>query len=369
MDVNSLLAGGVFAAIVYKFASSLARFLVRFRASLLPQGGDADRLRDEWKAVLWELGSRREQLLFAVGLFKNFQKLQTATDYRSNESIDFDNRVEQRVLEEVHRVRAEVETEGRMRRELLEKDRIQLDLENAARRKQLDAERDNVARVLAGLKGSTQPRVEDLKKLEAWDAVHNLERAVMEAFVATQPLPESPEIAKKLVRALEQHISVTSETSAYHPVYRAEGESEDYNDDYGIHENQRTWQENPFREEGILLFSALSAQQERDCHDDSHRVSVGLYALTTGTILECVSEEYEYHSHGTWGWWSDSRGVRRTGQEYSLDDFVARISQSQKTQILLALVNNEQTLRGKWEPIHVHERSTDSPSESPPPTP
>lgn len=332
-------------------ASPLSDFLIKIPMALLPEGREADGYRVEWPSEAGRADSPTLKLFFVVGLIVNFSHTRRELMLNAMMQADSDYVIENRIPDLQREIRAQVEKEYRTLRELLEKDRVELNLENDARRKQLDIQLAKIDRFLSEIKRSTPPRSEDLKKLAELDAARNLERAVLEEFVAIHPIPESFNVAKKFVRALEQRISVFCETKSYHPIYRSEGESGDYNDDYDIHENQSIWRENPFPEEGILLFTVAQKQA-----NPSNGVSIELYALTSGRILQCISEKSEYHHHGIGGWWSDFRSVWRTCLAFSLEDFVARLSSSQKKQLLFALINQQQYLPEGWGPIDVRDQ-------------
>jgi hypothetical protein len=87
------LATGLAPLLVYALLSRIARALVRLRASLLGDGPEADRLREEWSATLWELRSQSRQLSFALLLFKDFNRLQTEIEFRADLQLAVERRV------------------------------------------------------------------------------------------------------------------------------------------------------------------------------------------------------------------------------------------------------------------------------------
>jgi DNA-binding NtrC family response regulator len=117
------------AAALYAFIPWIARALVRLRVSALTPGRDAERMYEEWMAAVWELSSRRRQLLFAATLFRDFQKLQTEIEFRVDEQSDLENLVEQRVQEKVDQLQLTLKAredsqraEFEQFRQLMEKD-------------------------------------------------------------------------------------------------------------------------------------------------------------------------------------------------------------------------------------------------------
>jgi len=130
MDVATFIwsvAAGLVTSVIWMLVPSVARALVRFRASILMPGADADRMREEWTAALWELKSRRRQIRFAVRLFKDFQKLQTEVEFRATEQTDVESLVEQQVDERTRELRNRLAEQAELQREL-EELRLQLKL-------------------------------------------------------------------------------------------------------------------------------------------------------------------------------------------------------------------------------------------------
>ena len=144
------------ATVVYSTLPYIARALVRLRASLLTPGRDADRMREEWSAALWELRSRHLQFCFALMLFRHFQKLQSEIESRADGSLDIDSLVEQRLQQQIKVLRMQLAAETkreemeRLRREFeglyrareQELQRKQQAAEQELQRKQQDAERE-----------------------------------------------------------------------------------------------------------------------------------------------------------------------------------------------------------------------------------
>jgi hypothetical protein len=94
----SILASLV-ASVLIAGAPVLARWLVRLRARFLMPGPEAERLLEEWLSVLLELGTRGQQLRFALLLFKKFKVLQIEIEHRAAQTETVDALLEARFLQ------------------------------------------------------------------------------------------------------------------------------------------------------------------------------------------------------------------------------------------------------------------------------
>ena len=321
------------------------RSLVRYRASLLHQGPDADRLREEWTSVLRELDLRWEQLWFALGLFWNFHKLQIEIEFRAGNKGDLDSLVEQRVLNEIDHARAQLGEEDRARREEIARCRRELEDKERHNLEELHAEREALARVRAQLEKTGVVSPEAMKELRACDPVRKLVHSLISRLLETNPFPQDPETTNALVRALEQYIADFAGSNSYDTIHQSQRSDEYYELSYGYDDRfirQDSTSRDPFPHAGIRLFLA---------GDNSE-----VYALANGNILECTVKTRQYLDYRNPGLTSahDWTETTRSGREYSIEDFVSKLSHSQKVRLLFTMAENRRWMFEPWQPIEPH---------------
>lgn len=156
----SLVASVLIAAI-----PAFARWLVRLRARFLAPGSEAERLREEWLSVLQELGTRRQQLRFALLLFKEFKSLQIEIEHRTAQTESVDALLQERLLEVSAALESDLQKRLQDQVSALER-RKETELETA--RAQLMKERDSDLKDRAEAKfkariSTLQHRVKDLE--------------------------------------------------------------------------------------------------------------------------------------------------------------------------------------------------------------
>jgi hypothetical protein len=132
------VAASLVASVLYALLPQFARALVWLRTNLLPPGPDTDRIREEWSATLWEIGSRGKQFYFALRLFRDYRVLQTEIEFRANEETDIDSLVRQRVLQELDVLRMSLNAE--LRREQTERIRHEIEMQYQEKRKEQEFE-------------------------------------------------------------------------------------------------------------------------------------------------------------------------------------------------------------------------------------